>query len=280
MICTITVPYEHYDTRMYCNLVYAHAGDGTGTVPLRFHMISPRVEHNERFPLLIYVGGGGWRVSNPERHLPELAFYAANGFVVASVEYRTTAVARFPAQIEDVRTAIRFLRRNAGQFHIDPERIYMMGGSAGAYLTAMAALTGDADDFRGRDNPDISDMLQGVICLYGLYDLTPYVQARRIGMEDALPVTLFLPDMNEDTAKQASPASYIDQQTLPFLLLHGNADRMVDYHQSITFHEALERKGCHSQICILDGAGHADPAFGQPMIQNMILDFIGGDNNE
>lgn len=275
MIKTITVPQVGYDTRMYCDLVYTNAfTKSAAALPLRFHLICPRGKEGDKFPLLIYVGGGGWRVSAPERHLPELAHFASQGFVVASIEYRTTAHSRFPAQIEDVKTAVRYLRKNREQFQIDPDRVFMMGGSAGGYLTAMTALTGGSENFRGTENLDISDKIQGAVCLYGLYDLRPYAEAMQEHNAAALPISLFLPNADEETVKKASPVTYIHEKTPPILLLHGTNDRMVDRGQSILFHDALQAHKHDVQLYLLDGADHADTVFSQPKVQNLVLDFL------
>lgn len=275
MIQTITVPQERYDTRMYCNLVYSNASTkSAAALPLHCHVICPRGTVDEKFPLLIYVGGGGWRVSAPERHLPELSWFAAKGFVIASIEYRTTANARFPVQIEDVKTAIRYLRNNCNQFQIDPERVFMMGGSAGGYLTAMAALTGGSDRFRGEENLDVSDELQGAICLYGLFDFSPYGKVIQKNMVAALPISLYLPDTEDATIECASPITYVHKEAPPFLLLHGNADRMVSCQQSIDFYNALQMNNLNPEMYILDGVDHADSAFSQPLIQKIILDYL------
>ena len=275
MIQCIQVEQTRYDTRMYCNLVSSNAPTGSvAAIPLHFHLICPRGNQDERFPLLIYIGGGGWRVSSPERHLPELAYFASRGFAVASIEYRTTANVRFPAQIEDVKTAVRYLKKNSGQFQIDPEAVFLMGGSAGAYLAAMAALTGETGQFRGQENSDISGKVRGAVCLYGVYELTRYAHALQTQDPAALPVQLFLPGTDQGIPEAASPVSYIKGEAVPFLLLHGTADHMVSFEQSVLFHDTLKAHGNEPLLYLLKDADHADRAFSQPSVQKLILDFL------
>ena len=275
MILNVKIDKERYDTRMYCNLVYTNAfSKSASAIPLHMHLILPRGDKTEKFPLIIYLGGGGWRVSSPERHLPELAFYAAQGYAVASVEYRTTANSRFPAQIEDVKTAIRYLRKHCNQFQIDPLRVYIMGGSAGEYLAAMTALTNGTDKFRGSEYLEYSDNVSGAVCLYGIYDFLKYKDAILNNDDSAMPLKLFLPETDEKSLVLASPVSYVSGWSVPFLLLHGTEDTMVSCSQSIELHNLLEKEGANVELYLFDNAGHADPVFSQAAVQNVILNFL------
>lgn len=277
MIQQLSVSKTRYDMRMYCGISYTQAQTAhVMALPLHLHLIAPTGGGSERFPLLVYIGGGGWRVSAPERHLPELAFFAENGFAVASVEYRTTAYDGFPAQIEDVRTAIRFLRLHAGQFHIDPERVYVCGGSAGAYLAAMAALTGGQPQFRGTEYPDIPDTVSGAIGLYGIYDF-PQLMVTLSTEKDQERQTIvqqFLKKQDMLTLIEASPTYYVAANSVPFLLLHGTEDRLIPHQQSILFHDLLTQSQVPVKLVLLEGAGHASPDFSQSEVQRMELEFL------
>lgn len=275
MIQKLRVNMERYDTRLSANLVYTCATNGGyGAVPLHMHIIFPIGTDKQTFPLLINVGGGGWRISAPERHLPELAFFAENGFIVASIEYRTTAHSRFPTQVEDVKTAIRYLRKNSQKYHINPEKIYLMGCSAGAHLAAMAALTADTGLFSGDQFTDQSESVQGAIGLYGLYDFTKHMFEESEDCSIPTMLELFLPNMEEETLALASPVHYVSRNRIPFLLLHGMEDRQVSYQQSVLFHDCLSQFHNDVQLYLLEGADHADGNFSQPEVQNIILDFL------
>ncbi len=280
MIQKQSVSKTRYDMRMYCGIPYAQVQTAHAmALPLYLHFIAPVGSTGERFPLLIYIGGGGWRISAPERHLPELAFFAENGFAVASVGYRTTTYDAFPAQIEDVRTAIRFLRLHADQFCIDPEHIYVCGGSAGAYLAAMAALTGGQAKFRGRMYPDIPDAVSGAICLYGIYDFPKLMVtlSTEENTEGQAIVREFLKGQNIFTLTEASPTQYITANSVPFLLLHGTEDHLAPHQQSILFHDLLTQNQVPAELVLLEGAGHATSDFSQPDVQNMELEFLKGE---
>lgn len=274
MINTISIEQVRFDTRLYTNLVYATVStNSAAAIPLHFHIILPRGGKAAKFPLIIYVGGGGWQVSSPERHIPEMTHFAERGFVVASIEYRTTSYSRFPAQIEDIKTAIRFFRKNCEQFHIDPDKIHMIGGSAGAYLTAMAALTGGTKLFRGSDNLEYPDILSSAICLYGVFDFTSIIGNATVNAGNKA-VELFLPSTKEEALIYASPISYINSTQTPFLLLHGTHDNIVDCEQSIRFHNLLEEAKVPANLYLINNAAHADPIFSQPHVQQIIEEFI------
>lgn len=277
MFQRITAERKYYDTRMYLGITYTNASNGhLAMTPLHLHLIIPRGEEKERYPLLLYVGGGGFRVSKPESHLPELNYFAKRGMVVASIEYRTTANVGFPKQIEDVKTAIRFLRGNARRYQIEPDRIFVMGGSAGAYLAAMAGLTGGSLVLKGTDYPDVDDAVSGAVCLYGLYDLEEIVEKGK-GNPTILPIQLFLGDGVKEQAAKASPVNYIGTsgcKKIPFLLLHGTDDSMVPYEQSVLFYEKLIESGYDADLILLEGETHAGETFSQPDIQKRELDFF------
>jgi len=260
---------------MYCNIPYATTiGNNMSITSLYLHFIAPVGDPGEKFPLLIYVGGGGWRKSVPEHHLPELAFFAEKGFAVASVAYRTTETSIFPSQIEDVRTAIRYLRRHAAPFHIDPSNVFLMGGSAGGYLAAMAALTGETAQFRGVEYTDISDKVSGAICLYGIFDFPSALASAKGSQDQIFPLRLFVPETSMSALTDASPISYISDMNIPFLLLHGTEDKIVSYKQSVCFYDTLTKMDKEADLILLEGADHAGREFSQPAIQSIELDFL------
>lgn len=274
MIQKIQVDRQRYDTRLYCGITYKNTAGNSLALPLHLHLICPVGQESERFPLLIYIGGGGWRVSNPERHLPELAFFAEKGFVVASIEYCTTANGIFPEQIIDVRTAIRFLRSHAEQFKIDPECVFLMGGSAGAYLAAMAGTLAGTTDFQGTEYLEQSDGILGTICLYGLFDFCKLNQDVPNASNSMVPVQLFLSSKDEEILRRSSVTTYVGRTKTPFLLLHGDHDEMVSYHQSEYFYQQLVNAGISAELYLISGGRHASEEFSQPEVQNIELNFL------
>ncbi len=266
---------KRYDTRLFCNLAYTHRStDNSPDAALYFHLIMPTGKKGEKFPLLVYIGGGSWRTSKPERHLPELNFFAQKGFAVASIQYRTTESSSFPAQIEDVRTSIRYFRSHAEDYNIDPEHIFVMGASAGAYLAAMATILANKPTFRGDSYPEVSDRIDGAICLYGIFDFSMYMKSIEGDWDKALPIRLFIPQYTPDALHRADAETYITGKTAPFLLLHGTADMIIPYQQSSHFHDLLEKAGSDVSLYLLNYAKHASEEFSQPEVQKIELSFM------
>jgi acetyl esterase/lipase len=224
-------------------------------------------------PLVIYIHGGGWsrgdsRGNGAITDFPALlAELAARGYVVASLNYRLSGEAKFPAQLQDVKAAIRFLRVNAGQYGIDPTRVVLWGGSAGGHLAALAAATCGVAAFdplpsTGRlarsaakeaTIPNVSDCASAAVIWYGLFDLVPTVAAG-----DANPLDLLgcKPDACTDLAKQASPITYVGAKTPPMLLIHGLADTEVSADQSKAMAAHLKKAGASVETLYIPEVDH------------------------
>jgi acetyl esterase/lipase len=203
-----------------------------------------------RPPLLVYLHGGGWRVSH--RGLPpretrawDHGFFARltdAGFVVAAPEYRFSSEARFPAQIDDTLTALAWLRDHAGDLGVDPARTYLWGASAGGQLAALAALDPDA--------PPVA----GVVCWYPITDLPAFDHTAADSFEAHLlggPVGEHL-----DAARAASPVAHVHAGAPPFLVQHGDHDTMVPVDQGVRLAEALDAAGASVGLEIVPGADH------------------------
>ena len=214
---------------------------------------SPEVE-NEPRPLLVYVHGGGWRVSHRSRAPRETRPWQPGfferltdaGFVVAAHDYRLSGEARFPAQIDDTIEALRWLHAQAlaGDLGIDPARTYLWGASAGGNLAALAALLPAA--------PPVA----GVVCWYPITDLpaldqpddaTETYEAHLLGG----PIAEHL-----DAARAASPVSHVRAGAPPFLLQHGDRDTWVPVDQSRRLADALRSAGNHVELEVVPGADH------------------------
>lgn len=215
--------------------------------PLRLDLYRPR--DAGPMPLLIHVHGGAWvngtkRMGGPIQDYPALlAQLAAHGYVVASIEYRLDGEAKFPAAIQDVKTAIRFLRRHAQDYGIDPARAGIFGESAGGQLAALAgtscgvaALAPPAET--GDDR--ISDCVQAAAPWYGVYDFeTVPTPKGNSGPAPYLGCASF--QCPVDKLRFASPVSYIDRNDPPFLLVHGTGDTLVAVSQAHEFEGRLRQ---------------------------------------
>ena len=230
-------------------------------------------------PAILWIHGGGWRFGY--RHMgPDLSrFFAAGGFAMVAVDYRLSDRATFPAQIEDVKTAIRWVRSIAGGYGIDAGRIGLWGASSGGHLAALAGLTGD-DLFTPEDAPyrDRSSAVQAVVDGYGPIDFLQ-LDAHRPppGTRSEDPENLELPrlDMRSEDAdsyeslllgapiatcpervREASPLTYVHPEAPPFLIVHGASDTTVAPHQGELLFEALSHQGNDVTFALVGGLGH------------------------
>jgi acetyl esterase/lipase len=207
-------------------------------------------ESSEPRPLVLYVHGGGWRVSSRQRAPRETRQWTPSffervvdaGFVVAANDYRFSGEALFPAAVEDTGDALRWLREHAADYGIDPARVVLWGQSAGGLLAAMVGL-----------DPD-SRPLRGVVCWYPLTDLAS------LDHDDAASfAALFLGGSiggRLDLARMASPTSHAHKDAPPFLLQHGTNDTMAPFDQSVRLRDALTNAGGNARLEAVDGAGH------------------------
>ncbi len=223
-------------------------------------------------PLIICVHGGGWQAGDKAPN-PGVGFVRF-GYVVASINYRLTQEAIWPAQIYDCKAAVRFLRAHAEEYHIDPDRIGAWGASAGGHLVALLGTSGDVKELEGDEgNPEFSSRVQCVVDLFGPTDLTKIHDEHVAG--DAL-THLFGGPLSEhlDQAKQASPVTYVTKDDAPCLIMQGTKDPLVNPKQSEYLDEALKKAGVESHLELIEGAGHGGPQFGTPKNLMMIFEFF------
>ena len=222
------------------------------------------------YGVIVIIHGGGWTVGDKRGELPMSAIpgFLALGYAVASVNYRLAPDAVFPAQLLDVKAAIRYLRASAPAFGLDPNRIAVVGESAGGHLAALLATTEGIAEF---DDPalghsDMSSAVQAVVDFYGPADLTTSDAQRALNPpcpsepDPAIAALLGAsPTEAPELAAAASPTSYLraGQDLPPFLIAHGDADCVVPYQQSVELHDAIEAVAPgRSQLTIVPGSGH------------------------
>ncbi|HEY7529509.1 MAG TPA: alpha/beta hydrolase [Gemmatimonadota bacterium] len=211
-------------------------------------------------PLVVLIHGGSWRSGNPRSLLDEGRLLVGAGYVVASVGYRFAPQHTFPAQIEDVRCAIRYLRENAATYGIDPSRVAAVGQSAGGHLASLLGTAAGASGLDGScpfaGSPDVD----GVVSFYGPQDLTDLDLFTTLQDE----VVDFLggtPDSDPDLAALASPIEHVDAGDPPFLLLHKTGDNTVPIVHSETMDDALQAAGVPSTFIEVNQTGHTWPMF-------------------
>lgn len=281
MYQTMQAPILRPDLACYTDIVYANVFNDWRryNIPLKLNLIRPygRFRFEERLPLFIWAEGGAWKSSAPAVRLPELTYYAYHGWAVANVQYRTSTQGVWPAQILDLKAAIRFLKAHADQFGIDPDRIVVGGESAGAHLAALAALTGKTERFRTREWDTVSDEVQGAICWYCPGDLTTLRQDQETQQIPVPPLDLLLncnARLHPEKVAELSPASYVSPEAPPFLFLHGDRDEVVRPECALSLHDKLTRNGVSSEFYMIEGASHASAHFAQAPVQELMLDFM------
>ncbi|MET7477043.1 alpha/beta hydrolase [Streptomyces sp. NPDC005648] len=223
----------------------------------------------DRPPCVVWIHGGAWYFGDrrylPETVEPDGVFDALldAGIAVASIDYRLSAEAPFPAQLHDTKAAIRYLRHFADRLNLDPGRIGVWGESAGGHLAALAALTGGLTELEGEVGvvgPDSS--VRVCVDWYGLSDLDMQPDGAPVTDETAEPEPLYdiigslLGSHTREAKRAASPVAYVTADAPPFLLIHGTHDVVVPATHSELLHEALTQAGTKSELLLVDGADH------------------------
>lgn len=231
----------------------------------------------ENLPLIIWVHGGAWRGGNKTHYTP-MAYLSA-GYAGASINYRLSRHAIFPAQIEDVKAAVRWLRANAKTYRLDPNRFAAWGSSAGGHLVAMLGTTGDVAEFEMGENLEVSSKVQAVVDYFGPTD---FLQMDTHRLPDGL--VHDAPDSPEsklvggpiqehkDRVAKANPITYVSKANPPFLIIHGDRDKLVPYHQSVLLKDALEKAGVPVTFYKVEGGGHG--WFRDPKVPELTKAFL------
>jgi acetyl esterase/lipase len=230
-------------------------------------------------PLIVYVHGGAWRAgSKSEMPLGKLV---AQGFAVASVDYRLSTEAVFPAQIHDIKAAIRFLRARQNDYGYDASRIAVAGGSAGGHLAELVGVTNGVKALEGTvgDHPGQSSSVQAGISFYGASNLQSILaQSTPHGLSVRVPALQLLlggqPEEKPELARLASPVAHIDANDPPLLLLHGDADPQMPVEQSYELERAYTAAGRPVKLVIIPGAKHGGKEFYDDARTAVVAEFL------
>jgi acetyl esterase/lipase len=224
---------------------------------LKMDVYYPRLQPGQVSPAVVYVHGGGW-VGGDKSEVGQFAGpVVASGYLVASINYRLAPQHRWPAQIEDTKCAVRHLRAYAARYGLDPARIGIWGASAGGHLAALAGLARSDAGFEGTGGyPEQSSEVAAVIDMFGPTDLgPPYDRTFPIDLIERL-VGKQAGEAVEEL-RRASPVTYVRGDAPPFLILHGDMDRVVPLSQSESLHTKLTAAGARSNLVVVKNAGHA-----------------------
>lgn len=233
----------------------------TGYRPVTLDLYRPGADGPQ--PLVIYIHGGGWMIGDKRmsgaasgKFTTTLADLSARGYVVAALDYRLAREAPFPAAIDDVRTAVRFLKANAGRYGIDGQRVGIWGGSAGAQLAALAALDcGRAPGGEDKSNAAESDCVKAGVLWFGVYDFATLPESVVPGAVNGY-LGCVKSACPPDRIAAASPAAHVDAKDPPLLLLHGTADKTVPMSQSQELAARLKAAKVPVTLELIPDVGH------------------------
>ena len=271
------------DTAIYLpNVEYAKYGDRSLKLnilmPVSQDKVSPR-------PLILYIKGGGWRSQDWDSFIsPKLAYFThkENKYVVATVEHRHSMEAKAPAQVQDVKAAIRFMRANAEKYNIAPEKIGIWGGSSGGHLAALVGTSDGVAEFMTEDNQSQPSSVKAVVDFYGPTDFTQmnkYPTRIDHDAEDSPESQVIggpIQDLKyRELVQMYNPITYIskDKKLPPFLIVHGDQDGSVPFNQSVLLYTALRDAGQDVTFYKIKGADHGRSIW-TPRVLNLVYDFF------
>lgn len=242
------------------DIEYAKVGDHS----LRLDLYLPAKEGTP--PLIVWVHGGAWR-SGSKKNMP-LEDLLERGYAIASVDYRLSPVAPFPAQVHDIKAAIRFLRAKYEEYGVNTKRIAIAGASAGGHLAALVGVTNGHKELEGTvgEHLDQSSDVAAIVDMYGPTNfLTILKQSTPHGLGVRIPALQLLlrkqPEDDPQLAKLASPVFHVDKEDPPLLLIHGVQDPQVPINQSLELHGAYSHHGRPVHLHLIHDAVHGGPQF-------------------
>jgi acetyl esterase/lipase len=228
-------------------------------------------------PLMILIHGGGF--SEGDKSEEDVAQWLSEGYAVASINYRYSSDAVFPAQIEDCKAAVRWLRANAKKFGYDADRFGARGSSAGGYLVTMLGTTSSTKIFDVGENLDVSSRVQAVADRYGPIDFLQMDAHRLPGApvnnKPDSPLSELIGGNiadNRDKVEAANPLNYVTKDCPPFIVVHGDSDLLVPHHQSELLVAALAKAGVPAALYTVKGGGHG--GFDDPNAEAAVREFF------
>lgn len=273
LVVASSAPRVGAEPRVARDVTFARVGESE----LRLDLYLPRA--GTAAGLIVWVHGGAWRAGS--RASVDLVGLTERGWALASVDYRLSTVARFPAQIHDIKAAIRFLRQNAGKYGYPASPIVVAGSSAGGHLAALVGVTNGNAELEGKVGADAqqSSDVQAVVSLYGASDLTTILaQSTPHGLDVRVPALELLlgarPEAAPGPARLASPVFHVDARDPPLYLAHGDRDAQMPINQSHELDGAYAKLGLPVRFDVVHGSGHGGPAFTSPAALARIDEFL------
>lgn len=268
----------------YHDLVYSQIKQRWDTEELKMSLLVPRTE--ELKPAVLYLPGGGFTEANQHKLIQLKTRLAEAGMVVASAAYRTIP-SGFPTMVFDAKRALRYLVQHAATYRIDPKKIVILGDSAGGYLAQLLGATSQTAEFLPSKMSLEETRVAAVVSLYGFSNLLLMgADPTRPEYDPAAPTMLMLNGVSLkpkekvsraeiiDKAKKASPLFNLHAGMPSFLLMHGDADKLVPVAQTQAMTAAMEQAGLDVKQIILTGAGHGTAEWYQPQLADLIRDWL------
>lgn len=233
-------------------------------------------------PVIVYLHSGAWITGN--RFGGPAVRQASRGYAVASIEYRLAPQHIWPAQVEDAKAAVRWLRANAARFRLDPERVGVFGTSAGGHIGSVLGTSGGVSSLEGLalGNAQFSSRVRAVVDLYGPTDLLRLQEDKLPcipldGNAPFMPPSLLMGcpiQQCQEWTRTASPMSYVTPDDPPFLIMHGMLDCLVPYTQSVSFDAKLREVGVPSTLVLIPNGDHGGRVFDEDHYEQMIDAFL------
>ena len=276
-----------YEVDYKYDIVYAHRP--TGELRLQLLCPIPHGEGDGPFPLVVDVPGSGWAGADGHRHVPALVKLAQNGFAAAGISYRGTFKddVRFPAAVQDLMEAVRFLRAHAAEYNIDPDRVAMLGDSSGGHTVAIGAMAGARDRFNIGENLDARRDVKACVIFYGPNDMQNLVADRLAEGKKLRPGEGELPfeahEIWQDDYK-ADPAAYMADCSAinyipaegpmpPVLFLQGDDDPIIPVRQGVRFCERVRAAGGRAEFFKIAGGSHGKGCW-TPEVMELVVRFL------
>ena len=250
---------------------------------LKKHLLDIYIPANAKAvnPVVIWVHGGAWMLNDKYADMgymtSTIKSIVEKGYVLASIDYRHSTTAIFPAQIQDCNQALEFLHNNAAKYKVDKSKFVLFGFSAGGHLASLLALSNNNNvtDFYPQ-NKKTNFKIKGVIDFYGPSDFLAMTASGDPEMKGD-PISTLLgsaPLKRPDLSKIASPSNYVDKNDPPFIIVHGEKDESVPYQQSVLLQSYLNLAGVKNELVIVKGAPHYGTMFDTDEVKSKLFEFL------
>lgn len=262
----VNIPVTRIKVRYIPDITYFEI-IGWNPIHLRMDIMLPRVK--EPTPCIVFLTGGGFLVCPKSSYMQQRLHLAEAGFMVASIEYRTGTIGTYIEALKDIKTAIRFIRSKYDEFNILKDKVVVMGESAGGYLAVMAGLTGEKE-FDTTNFPNETSEVQAVIGMYGPICIKERGLAETIFTEGIPPYY----GNDAETGKQSHPFLYMDRELPPFLLMHGEKDKIVSVNETLEVYDMMRKHDIDVKKVIIQNAEHGGDHWCQPETLDIIVKFL------